>query len=105
MLGKMNRRCGAMRAEFFWVAHASRVLVAASGRNELVPGRYVCGRAREAYPKVRDDETSPPTHETRALPRRAGTLYHLPVLCVAHFPAKHGEFIPQFVTFFPFFVE
>ena len=39
-----------------WVAHASRVLVSASRRNNL-------------FGKVRDDETSSPARETRALPR------------------------------------
>jgi len=38
-----------------WVAHASRVLVSASRRNSL-------------FREVRDDETSSPTRETRALP-------------------------------------
>ena len=40
--------------QWLWVAHASRVLVSASRRNSL-------------FREVRDDETSSPARETRAL--------------------------------------
>src|SRR6266436_2455866 len=58
-----------------WVAHASRVLVSASRRNELSK----CGSLRREYcapsrgcasRKVRDGVTPSPTRETRALSNR-----------------------------------
>src|SRR4029077_20039495 len=54
----VKRRCFSRGVRFcFRVAHASRVLISASRQNNL------CA-------KVRDDETSSPTRETRALPER-----------------------------------
>ena len=62
-------------AIFLWVAHASRVLVAASRRNDL----SFC-RARHlasVFRKVRDGGTPslrPVPDETRALPRPTGVI-------------------------------
>jgi hypothetical protein len=55
----------------FWVAHASRVGVSASRRNELHLVSYVFELSRhlESKEKVREPETAPPTRETRTLPK------------------------------------
>ena len=56
MPGKIKQH-NSWRTDGFWVAHASRVLVSASRRNDLPR-------------KVRESGTLSPTRETRALPNR-----------------------------------
>jgi hypothetical protein len=55
----------------FRVAHASRVWVSASRRNELYSISYAFELSRhlESKEKVREPETASPARETRALPK------------------------------------